>query len=104
MVQNHAKRLPATCALHVCLRTSPLQPMPYLLCVPYPNSSSPPALIPCLRPSSTSALPCPIPFPAPSSAPPLPPLQAKLYQESVRDQQELEDTTGVELVQGRSAG
>lgn len=30
--------------------------------------------------------------------------QAKLYQESVRDQAELEDTTGVELVQGRSAG
>ena len=30
--------------------------------------------------------------------------QAKLYQESVRDQGELEDTTGVELIQGRSAG
>eukprot|EP00798_Chlamydomonas_sp_ICE-L_P012760 gene12760-16011_t len=30
--------------------------------------------------------------------------QAKLYQESVRDQAELDDTTGVELIQGRAAG
>ena len=30
--------------------------------------------------------------------------QARLYQQSVRDQTELEDTTGVELLQGRSAG
>ncbi|KAG1661620.1 hypothetical protein FOA52_002850, partial [Chlamydomonas sp. UWO 241] len=29
--------------------------------------------------------------------------QAKLYQESVRDQAELEDTTGVELIQGKSS-
>ncbi|KAG2501733.1 hypothetical protein HYH03_000233 [Edaphochlamys debaryana] len=30
--------------------------------------------------------------------------QARLYQQSVRDQAELDDTTGVELLQGRSAG
>jgi len=30
--------------------------------------------------------------------------QAKLYQESVRDQNELEDTTGVELIQVRLSG
>ncbi|GLC47993.1 hypothetical protein PLESTB_000047400 [Pleodorina starrii] len=30
--------------------------------------------------------------------------QARLYQQSVRDQAELEDTTGVELLQGRNAG
>eukprot|EP00201_Polytomella_parva_P020499 CAMPEP_0175042260 /NCGR_PEP_ID=MMETSP0052_2-20121109/2450_1 /TAXON_ID=51329 ORGANISM="Polytomella parva, Strain SAG 63-3" /NCGR_SAMPLE_ID=MMETSP0052_2 /ASSEMBLY_ACC=CAM_ASM_000194 /LENGTH=3805 /DNA_ID=CAMNT_0016305023 /DNA_START=33 /DNA_END=11446 /DNA_ORIENTATION=+ len=30
--------------------------------------------------------------------------QARLYQESVRDKAELDDTTGVELLQGRSAG
>lgn len=30
--------------------------------------------------------------------------QARLYQQSVRDQTELEDTTGVELLQVRGAG
>jgi dynein heavy chain len=30
--------------------------------------------------------------------------QAALYQESIRDASELEDTTGVELFQGRSGG
>jgi dynein heavy chain len=30
--------------------------------------------------------------------------QAVLYQESIRDASELEDTTGVELLQGRTGG